>query len=322
MVFSGTTSSTHSGAPENRYSNLLPPFADESHTDVGKAFQRADTRAKLVRTSIDKSLLHKEPSVKPFAFALVIPAVSAFQGAINPVELITKSAQLQREERVNEAMQVIDQLLAMPSLSPLLVSRAWNEAGLAHQTKGDYALAERAYRKAKKILEIADLEVAYGAKVKMNLIALWIETGQLEKAYLDFAKLDVSKLREEADISQALSLKASISFSRNDLALARATFLEQVNFLRKVNLPELQVDLATALNNLGAIASASRSWAEAGQLLSEALEVQRRVSADRHPNSFTILCGLAMVRMRERQHDKAIEIWEHALGAAKTMSAV
>jgi tetratricopeptide (TPR) repeat protein len=144
-----------------------------------------------------------------------------------------------------------------------VLSAAMNNLAVLYMGMERVADAERYFKRALRVMESIDGEAASRAhaRTKLQLASLYIESGRArEVAKLDLpAALD--RLRGPAEQARGRSILAALALARNDLATAEQMSLAVLSFWQS-NSKEREADaeLATALNNLGIIASVMAVW--------------------------------------------------------------
>jgi tetratricopeptide (TPR) repeat protein len=239
--------------------------------------------------------------------ALFLALFAQAQTQPDPVRLIEKSAQLQRQGRMSEAVSLMRQLIATPGIPTAFVGVALNELGLALQSQSEYEAAEKSYKRALTVLESAEgAPPIYLLRAHLNLASMYAETGRAELAENERLQVPTGLLTEASDICQALNLKASIAVVRGDIERARIAYEEALAYLRRDGGEGTETQIASTLNNLGTLAFARKQWEEAVVWLDQAQKAHRSIRPGLHPDLAKILGNLAVAQMNMGSHRQAL----------------
>jgi tetratricopeptide (TPR) repeat protein len=238
----------------------------------------------------------------------------------SPASLIQQSVQLQKEGKLAEAAVLMKDLLARPGLPPLVQGLALNELGLAQHSRNQFEEAERTYHRALRMIEQAEgAPPVYLARAHMNLASMYMEWGRYDKAEQERTAIPLGILTDASDISQALGLDAALATVRGELTRAQAAYEQNLAFLRRNGGPDCELQVATTLNNLGAIAFRRQEVGEAERWFALALQSQRQASGNGHPNVVKVLTNVAFAQMRQRNLSGAEATLHEALTISREL---
>ncbi len=245
--------------------------------------------------------------------------VAAFPlAAETPADTIQRSVELQRAGRLTEAVQLMKDLLNRPGLSPLFNGLALNELGLALHNRNQFEESEMAYRRALLLLEnLPSAPPVFLMRARMNLASMYIESGRGREAVPLCDLVSLAALSDTADISQALSLKASLAVIAGDLDKAERIYRETLDFLRRNGTAEHEPQVATTLNNLGTIEFRRERWKQSEAWLAQALEAQRLAAGESHPTLMKVLTNLAFAQMKQSRWNEAGRTLHEALNISR-----
>jgi Tfp pilus assembly protein PilF len=156
-----------------------------------------------------------------------------------------------------------------------------------------------------------------GAKTRLHLAALYVETGRAKEA----AKLDprmlIEVLRVPEDKILAKGVVAGLAMIRKDLDGAERMYLEVLAFWREPSRSgKSQTEIATALNNLGVIALWQGRPEVAKVRLEESFAVWNSVLGPASPVLSKAMTNVATAYMQVKQYDEAAN-W---FGRAETIA--
>jgi tetratricopeptide (TPR) repeat protein len=145
---------------------------------------------------------------------------------------------------------------------------------------------------------------------------MYIEAGRIREA----AKLDppglLKILQSPEDQIRAKTVIAALAVARSDLGPAEQQYLEVLSFW---NQPSRgggdPVEVATILNNLGAIALWQKRSELALERLEQSLKIWQSIAGPASPNVIKCSANIAAVYMQEKRYDKAAEWLARATAA-------
>ena len=209
---------------------------------------------------------------------------------------------------------------------------ALNAQGLLCKDQAKYDEGRALYERALALVEQSPAEHGH------DIATLLHNLGGIEHARGDFRAaepfarrgLAIRKLTGDDDDALAADIVAlaAILDGRDEFDEAEMLYLEALEMLERA--PEANaLEIAVALNDLGAQYARRGRTDEAHELLSRALSLKTRTLGSRHPDVAVTINNLAAVREREGDraaaealYREAAEIFELALGAShpKTMT--
>lgn len=201
-------------------------------------------------------------------------------------------------------------------------SFTFNKLGVTYQQMLDYDNAEKAYEKALQIRRRNYRDNAASvALVVSNLGDLYRRQGKLDKAE-ELHKQSIADKEGELGPNH-YELIASLA----NLALVykdQQRYDEAQKLLERArDIPvqrhkeEQLIFLATAINNLGEIASLRGDFETAQQSFESALNMRKRHLKEGHPEVATTLNGLGALALKQRQYDEAIKYFDQAIEIRK-----
>jgi Tfp pilus assembly protein PilF len=213
--------------------------------------------------------------------------------------------QLKEAERI--VLNVIRNAEAAGSNS-MELGVALNNLAVLYIATNRYADAEQYFKQAQRVLESIQGELAQQvvAKSKIHLAAVYLETDRGDEAM----KLDVPSLVDvllvPEDKARAKGTIAGLAAWRKDLNSAERIYAEALSFWREPSRAAAsQAEIATILNNMGAIAldqgrnDIARTWLE------QSLIAWQTILGSQHPTLAKAMANIGAVSMRLKKYGDA-----------------
>ena len=198
---------------------------------------------------------------------------------------------------------------------------AYNNLGLAYDSKGDYDKAIEYYQKALKInLKKPGPEHPDVARNYNNMGEAYREKGDYDKAieyYQKSLKINLKKLEPE---------HPDVAFNYNNLGLAydsKGDYDKAIEYYKKsleINLKKLGPEhpsVARGYNNLGDSCRIKGDYDEAIEYFQKALKVNLKMIGPEHPDVAVMYSNLGMTYFDKWDYDKAFEYFQKALNIAR-----
>jgi tetratricopeptide (TPR) repeat protein len=201
-----------------------------------------------------------------------------------------------------------------------VLSAALNNLAVLYMEMERVADAERYFKRALRLMASLEGESAIRAhaRTQLQLASLYIQAGRLREV----EKLDIpaalDRLRTLPDQARGRSILAALAMSRNDLARAEQMTVGVLSFWQSNNKEhEADAEIATALNNLGIIASRQGRLDTAISRLNESLVVWRRLLGPDSPTLAKAMSNLATVCIQAKRNEEGVRWQQEALGVSQ-----
>jgi CHAT domain-containing protein/Flp pilus assembly protein TadD len=238
------------------------------------------------------------------------------------VELFAQGKWQEAAELARESLQTVGRILGTKHHH---VAAALNNLGLLHKSAGDYAEAERLYRRASGIWRetLTGQHPRYAASLN-NLATLYQEQGDYARAEPLVRKaLGINRQTlgpGHAATAGNLNNLAGLCQSMARFDEAEALYREAAEIRRKT-LGENHPDYAQSLNNLAALKHATGELARAAALYHEALRTAGKSLGEEHPryaaaegNLGAVYEAMGDYRQAERLLREASDAWKRIAG--------
>jgi CHAT domain-containing protein/tetratricopeptide (TPR) repeat protein len=223
-------------------------------------------------------------------------------GTAEDARISQRAAQLYRDGRYDEAIQLVESIVARSERSAgaesAQTAMALNNLGLLLFKKGDYLGAEPKYKRALEILERVRGPNDPNLAVTLdNLGLLYIEMGDLSRAKEQLLRALTIFFETLGEDNHHTGVTANnlgkIYEGRHDFKGAEVFYLQALKTLEKSDGKESPV-VADVLDNLSMLYDVN-GFAEAGWPLAErALEIFNKAYGQEHPEVATALSNLAL----------------------------
>jgi len=260
--------------------------------------------------------------VRTFGLILLAAAIAGAEPPSDtPTDVLRRSSELQHSGKLHEAEQLVRDLVNDKSLDDPSRVIALNELGLILMAAIRHDEAEKHLRRA---IELAkqqpNLKPIYCMRARMNLCALYLETGRLPRAEEQLRYVASADLLTSLDKSQLTSLRAAVALLKDDQRLAIQIYQEHLSELRSATATrEVSVDIATTLNNLGTAATRSGNYSEAARYFTEALALWRAISPAEQAGLLRTLVNLGACREMQKAYEPASALLAEAIEIARPL---
>jgi tetratricopeptide (TPR) repeat protein len=211
------------------------------------------------------------------------------------------------------------QLLADPTahLDTYQTAMANSNLGVIYQDLGDAVRAERAYLKARDILEPGIDNAGHRvlwARTLINLASMYIETGQYGKAERLVKVLRKTDGLEPDDVARFRGTVASLHRVRGRLRESEDEYLSLLTYWEQKGSYR---DAAVVMNNLGVLSFDRNDPRTAAKRFRQAVDLWRRTGTAEHPASMIAVanCGTALLATGEPR--EAVEMLGKAAALAR-----
>jgi len=249
---------------------------------------------------------------------LYLIAVAATAAETIPVPIrpevaqeLSRAIDLEYQGQIKEAERIVLNVIRnaeAANSNSMELGIALNNLAVLYVSTNRYADAEQYFTRSLRVLESIPGEVAQQvvAKAKIHLAAVYLETDRGDEAM----KLDVPSLVDlllvPEDRARAKCSMAGMAAWRKDLNTAERLYAEVLAFWREPSRAAAsQAEIATILNNMGAVALDQGRNDIALTRLEQSLIAWQSILGPQHPTLAKAMANLGAVSMRLKKYGDA-----------------
>ena len=235
-----------------------------------------------------------------------------------PEDSVFRAQQLYNAGDIQAAQRELLTLVSRSDAAPYTLATAWSNLGVIYQDMAKAAESERAYVKARTLLENNPVPPEgrdLWLRTVNNLASMYLETGQPGKAERIIETLARQQVPDGDDGARIKGTIASMHMVRERHREAEEMFLALLKYWDKRGMAK---ESAVILNNLGVLALRRDDWRTAVARLKRSLECWKEALGTDHPTALTASANYGYALLMNGQRGAAEEVLERTYAVAKS----